>query len=128
MRYGKTADQLDGISPPVVTALDRDNTGRAPLSGLDPHTQYFYQVVTANGSSIATAGDDKTVRLWNAADGAAVRSLTGPAENVWSVVFSSDDSQLAGGGADGTIHLWNVADAAEQGTLHGHAGVHPCGR
>jgi WD40 repeat protein len=36
--------------------------------------------------------DDKTVRLWDAATGAALQTLEGHSDPVWSVAFSPDDN------------------------------------
>ncbi|MFC5658730.1 NACHT and WD40 repeat domain-containing protein, partial [Streptomyces nogalater] len=61
---------------------------------------------------LATAGDDRTVRLWDAHTGEEKAVLTGHAGRVLAVAFSPDGSLLASGGEDGTVRLWNVpADA-----------------
>ena len=46
VRYGTAPDQLDQVSAPVATTLDRDNTGWVRLTGLKPNTRYYYQPVT----------------------------------------------------------------------------------
>jgi phosphodiesterase/alkaline phosphatase D-like protein len=50
VRYGLAPDKLELVSDPVVTSLERDNTGWILLQGLNPGTPYFYQVVTADDS------------------------------------------------------------------------------
>ncbi|WP_330460106.1 TIR domain-containing protein [Streptomyces sp. NBC_00820] len=61
---------------------------------------------------LATAGDDRTVRLWNPRTGQETAALTGHTGRVLAVVFSPDGSLLASGGEDGTVRLWDVpADA-----------------
>lgn len=44
VRYGPAADRLDRVSRPVVTSLDRDNTGWLHLKGLQAGTRYFYRL------------------------------------------------------------------------------------
>ncbi len=44
VHYGVTPDSMDQVSAPAVTAIERDNTGVATLSGLQPDTRYHYQV------------------------------------------------------------------------------------
>ncbi|MFF7753479.1 TIR domain-containing protein [Streptomyces sp. NPDC007971] len=57
---------------------------------------------------LATAGDDRTVRLWDPHTGAATAVLTGHTGRVLAVAFSPDGSRLASAGEDGTVRLWNV--------------------
>ncbi|MDP6442849.1 MAG: hypothetical protein QGG36_05350 [Pirellulaceae bacterium] len=73
--------------------------------------------VSADGKLLATAGVDKSVRLWNPATGAAIRTLSGHAAAVTAVRFRSDNSQLATVDATGDVRLWNPADGAAQGQL-----------
>ena len=44
VKYGKFPQSLRETSPPAPTALARDNTGVAQLSGLQPDTRYHYQI------------------------------------------------------------------------------------
>ena len=60
-----------------------------------------------DGATLASAGDDATVRLWNAKSGAALAVLTGHASPVNDVVFSHDGDSLASAGADATIRVWS---------------------
>lgn len=74
---------------------------------------------------LATAGDDRTVRLWDVRTGRESVALTGHTGRVLAVAFSPDGSLLASGGEDGTVRLWNVpADgpAALRATLVGMPG------
>ncbi|MFF3917082.1 TIR domain-containing protein [Streptomyces sp. NPDC001852] len=57
---------------------------------------------------LATAGDDRTVRLWNPGTGEETAVLTGHTGRILAVAFSPDGSLLASGGEDGTVRLWNV--------------------
>ncbi|MER6072046.1 TIR domain-containing protein [Streptomyces sp. NPDC001817] len=57
---------------------------------------------------VATAGDDRTVRLWNPGTGEETAVLTGHTGRILAVAFSPDGSLLASGGEDGTVRLWNV--------------------
>ncbi len=44
VRYGRSAEVLSSTSEVVPTTLDRDNTGWAHLTGLEPDTRYFYRL------------------------------------------------------------------------------------
>jgi WD40 repeat protein len=59
-----------------------------------------------DGTLLASAGDDGAVRLWDAATGVPVRTLTGHSGCVLAVAFSPDEALLASAGDDGAVRLW----------------------
>ncbi|MFG0333577.1 MAG: hypothetical protein ACF8TS_09470, partial [Maioricimonas sp. JB049] len=63
---------------------------------------------------LATASDDRTLKVWNATSGAEVATLTTPAE-IKSVTFSADGKLIASGHADNQIRVWNVPQPAAEG-------------
>jgi WD40 repeat protein len=74
----------------------------------------------ADGRVLASASDDRTVRLWDVATGEQRQVLTGHNDLVWDVTFAPasplaalNDLYLATGSADNTIKLWG-----QDGTLH----------
>jgi WD40 repeat protein len=75
-----------------------------------------------DGTRLASAGKDRTVRLWDAATGREIRTLTGHAKSVLSVAFSPDGKLLASGGQDFTLRLWDAATGKEVHSPLGHKG------
>jgi WD40 repeat protein len=75
-----------------------------------------------DSTKIASASQDKTIRLWNSATGTLIGNpLTGHKENVTEVCFSPDGKYLASGSYDTTIRLWNsVTGEAARDPLMGH--------
>ncbi len=61
---------------------------------------------------LATASADGTVRLWNPASGAALKTLTGPTDWVYTVAISRDGALVAGGAYNGEVRVWKTADGA----------------
>ena len=60
-----------------------------------------------------SAGEDKTVKLWNAADGKAIRSIDAHDGAVAGVGISADGAKVVSAGADKTVKVWNVAPSAK---------------
>ncbi|KAJ6436177.1 ribosomal protein s17 [Purpureocillium lavendulum] len=76
----------------------------------------------AHRQTLASASDDRTVRLWDAATGAQRRTLEGHGGRVRAVAFSPDGKTLASASDDRTVRLWDAATGAQRRTLEGHGG------
>ena len=59
-----------------------------------------------DGTRILTGSSDNTARLWDAATGRAVATLTGHTDFVWTVAFSPDGTRVLTGSEDKTTRLW----------------------
>jgi WD40 repeat protein len=76
-----------------------------------------------DGQRLATAGRDRTVKVWDAATGQEARTLQGHTGAVTSVAFSPDGKRLASAGQDQTVKVWDAATGQEVLTLQGHGTV-----
>ena len=79
--------------------------------------------VTSDGAIVVTGSPDQTVRVWNTANGQAIRNLEGQQGPVRGVAVSPDDRLAAAAGDAGIVRLWNLADGAPLPPLLGHAGA-----
>jgi tetratricopeptide (TPR) repeat protein len=61
-----------------------------------------------DGTRLASASDDRSVKLWDLATGEVLLTLEGHTGPVYAVTFSPDGTRLASAGADQTIRLWDA--------------------
>jgi WD40 repeat protein len=61
-----------------------------------------------DGKTLATGGEDRTIRLWDVASGEERTVLRGHANLVQALMFSPDGKLLASASKDGTILFWEV--------------------
>src|SRR5262249_53471735 len=64
--------------------------------------------VRPDGRSLASAGADGAVILWDLATSQEVRRYPGPTKAIARLAFSPNGSQLAAGGDDRTARVWDV--------------------
>src|SRR5204863_8850440 len=61
-----------------------------------------------DGRQFASAGHDKTVRIWDLTSGREVAVLTGHTDVVYGVAYSPDGDRLATAGWDRTVRVWDA--------------------
>lgn len=84
------------------------NTGELikTLKGHEEFESINSIVFSPDGNIIASASNDKTVRLWSPHTGLLLQTLTEHTKSVNSVIFSPDGDTLISAGDDG-IRVWN---------------------
>lgn len=65
-----------------------------------------------DGTVLASTGSDGSVKLWDVARRALLRTLTGHTDRVDAVCFSADGRTLASASTDRTVRLWDVNSGA----------------
>lgn len=66
-----------------------------------------------DGRRLASAGEDRTARLWDPSSGGLVQTFRGHENKVLGVSFSPDGTRLLTTSADGTVRQWDVATGRE---------------
>ena len=72
-------------------------------------------MLSPDGKTIATGGDDYAARLWDVATGRELATLKGHTDQIHSVAFFPNGGRLFTGSADRTAKIWDVETQALQG-------------
>jgi dipeptidyl aminopeptidase/acylaminoacyl peptidase len=76
-----------------------------------------------NGEYLASASFDKTVHIWNGANGSNLLTYRGHAGRVNALAWSPDNKYIASASDDRTVHLWDVLSGKNLFTYYGHKGA-----
>jgi WD40 repeat protein len=94
---------------------------KSPVSVLEGHTAPVVSCTfAANGSVLATASEDGTVKLWDPWLGKSQGGIVGHHDRVTGLAFAPDGSFVVSASADMTLKTWEPAPTAERRTLEGH--------
>eukprot|EP00981_Chlorochromonas_danica_P005788 scaffold1190_cov187-Ochromonas_danica.AAC.20 len=112
---------------PLHTYESSSSTGDALVKVMSSHSVRGHEkdinclLASPNDSLIASASQDKTIRLWNSLDLSPIATLKGHKRGVWKVVFSPIDKVLLSCSGDRTIKLWSMVDYSILRSIEGHS-------
>jgi len=79
--------------------------------------------LSPDGTVVATNSWDYTVKLWDAATGQVLNTLTGPTAWAKAIAFSPDGALVAANDFDGQVRVWGLRDPQDPEGMR--AGVIP---
>ncbi len=102
-----------------------DEASSSPAHVIDGHqnaVQAAAFAMSPKGPLLATAGADRTARIWNVDNLEQTRRYTGHSDFVTTLAFAPDARAVASAGLDGGIRLWSATSRSTLRRLYGHKG------
>jgi hypothetical protein len=118
-RDGRLLVIAGGIAGLSGVAQIRDAATGAVIREFTGHRDLLHDAeLSPDGTLLATAGYDRSVKLWNVADGGLMRSIDVHTGAVFDLAWHPGGRLLASASADETVKLWRVPDGVRLDTLN----------
>jgi phospholipase A-2-activating protein len=75
------------------------------LGELHGHENFIYSLALLPSGEIVSAGEDRTVRIWN--NGQTVQVITHPAISVWAVAVCKENGDIVTGASDKIVRIFS---------------------
>lgn len=98
-----------------------DPRSRRQIRQLAGHTDVVHDIAfSRDGTKLASASWDSTIRVWSAATGSVLATLR-DTHPINGVAFNHDGRRLASAGSNRTVRIWSVTTGRPLARLTGHA-------
>ncbi|MFI8874108.1 NB-ARC domain-containing protein [Streptomyces sp. NPDC055243] len=110
--------RAQGVNPVLVSSFELpDLPGSVSERALNGHKNWVHSLAfSPDGTRLATAGDDRSIRFWDPSSGMTMSSLrVKTLDRICDLAYSPDGAQLATVGT--RVRLWNIATGKVAHTL-----------
>jgi WD40 repeat protein len=106
---------------PALCLIDLETGGVLTGTSMDVQKDLLYALCfSPDGQSLATAGEDRVIRIWETVTGKLRQELVGHTNQVLALAFHPGGTRLASSGREHDVRLWDLTGGSDVASLRGH--------